>query len=67
MDTTTTVPREPKRVTTGPDSGSASSAPRDGASSSRPSCDASSSSRSLTCGMREAQVANPQPLTKKTA
>jgi hypothetical protein len=56
------VRREPKRVTIGPDSGSPMTEPAAIASSSSPSCEGSSPRRSLTCGIREAQLANPKPL-----
>jgi hypothetical protein len=56
-----TVRAEPILVTTGPDSGSASSEPAAIASSTRPSAAESSSSRSRTCGIRAAQLANAKP------
>ena len=57
-----TALREPKRPTTGPDDGSAITAPAAIASSSRPSSEGSRPSRSLTCGIREAQLANANPV-----
>jgi hypothetical protein len=52
-------------VTTGPDSGSAVTDPAATASSSSPSCDGLSSSRSLTCGIRVAQLAKAKPFAAK--
>src|SRR5215207_2918848 len=57
-----TVLREPKRPTTGPDDGSAITAPAAMVSSSSPSWEGSRSSRSLTCGIRDAQLANAKPV-----
>ncbi len=60
------VRREPQRATIVPDSGSATTEPSAMASSSRPSADGSSPSRALTWGMREAQLAKPNPDTANT-
>jgi hypothetical protein len=62
-----TVRDEPIRVTTGPESGSASSEPAAIASSTRPSAPESSPRLSRTCGIRDAQLANANPDPAKAA
>ncbi len=63
---TAAVSREPQRATSVPDSGSATTEPSAMASSSRPSADGFKPSLALTWGMREAQLAKPNPDTANT-
>ena len=67
IDITVTVRREPNRETIGPESGSAGTDPAAIASSTRPSADGPRSRRSLTCGMRDAQLANANPAAMNAA
>ena len=62
---TVTVRAVPSRVTTTPASGSATREPRATASSTSPSVDGDACSASRSCGMREAQVAKPNPAPMK--
>lgn len=67
---TRTLPREPKRLTTGPDNGSATTEPAARLSRTKPSAAGSRLSPSRSWGMREGQlaIANPeQPKATKVA
>jgi hypothetical protein len=57
----------PSRPTTTPESGIELTDPTAMASSTRPSERGDSSSASRTCGIRDAQLANANPLRMKTA
>ena len=56
-----TVRREPNRATIGPASGSEITDPAASESRTSPSCEGSRSRRALTCGIRDAQLAKPNP------
>ena len=62
-----TTRREPNRWMSGPDSGSPTTDPTAIANSTKPSPAALRSSWSLTCGIREAQFANANPLATNAA
>src|SRR3954447_6834017 len=66
-EVTATVRREPKRPTTGPLEGSASTDPAAGASSTSPSSRGVRPSLALTAGIREAQLAKAKPLIANAA
>ena len=60
-----TVRRDPNRATIGPASGSEMTDPAASESSTKPSCDGSRCKWVLTCGMRDAQLAKPNPAPAK--